>query len=61
MGLSLEHPTAREQTIRSAAKISGLVWSKVFLPQVTEFGVDGVERNRLIRFMVGHLLLLSSA
>jgi hypothetical protein len=60
-GLSLEHPTATEQTIRRAAKVSVLVLSKFFLPQLTEFRVDGVERNKLIRVMIGHLLLLSSA
>jgi hypothetical protein len=64
LGLSLEHPTATEQAIRSAAKISVLVLSrffwKFFLPQATELKVDGAVRNRLIRVMVGHLLLLSS-
>jgi hypothetical protein len=74
-GFSLEHPTASEQTIRIAAKISGLVVLKIFLaeliltglilPQATDFTVAGVVRmdavrNKLIRVMVGHLLLLSS-
>jgi hypothetical protein len=73
LGWSVEHPTVSEQAIRSAAKTSVLVvglrfffsakfgLAKFVLPQATEFRVDGVLRNRLMRVMVGHLLLLSSA
>src|ERR1035438_3392438 len=71
-GFSLEHPTANEQIIRSAANTSvlallaKLVVPQLILPHATESGVAGVlrtvaVRNRLIRVMVGHLLLLSSA
>jgi hypothetical protein len=71
LGCSFEHPTAKEQTIRSTVKISvlvvGLKWllvqsasAEFALPQATEFVVDGAVWNRLIRVMVGHLLLLSS-
>jgi hypothetical protein len=64
-GVWLEHPTANEQAIRSAAKTNGLPVSRTFFtrlvfPQATELAVAGVVRNRLIRVMVGHLLLLSS-
>jgi hypothetical protein len=64
LGFSLEHPTANEQTIKSAANTSVLVFlSKLILSQATESRVAGVlrsvaVRNRLIRVMVGHLLLL---
>jgi hypothetical protein len=65
--LSLEHPTATEQTIRSAANtsvlvvLSKLVLAKLVLPHTRESGFAGVVQNKLKRFMVGHLLLLSSA
>jgi hypothetical protein len=53
LGWSFEHPTAKEQTIRSAAKIRVLVvglklflstfaCAKFVLPQATELRVDGV-------------------
>jgi hypothetical protein len=68
LGFSLEHPTANEQAIKSAAKTSALVVSrfKFDLSLATEWTVDGVVRNgvvrnRLVRVMVGHLLLRSSA
>jgi len=63
-GLSLEHPTANEQTIKSAAKSSALVvFSRFFLPHATESRVDAIllVELKLMRVMVGHLLLLSSA
>jgi hypothetical protein len=61
---SLEHPTPTEQTIKSPANTSVLVFlSKLILPQATESWVAGVVRdvtvrNWLMRIMVGHLLLL---
>jgi hypothetical protein len=64
LGLSLEHPTAIEQTIKSAAKSSALaVFSKFFLPHVTESQVDAIllTELKLKCAMIGHLLLLSSA
>jgi hypothetical protein len=68
LGFSLEQPTANEQAIKSAAKTSALVVSrfKSDLSLAKELTVDGVVRNgvaqnSLIRVMVGHLLLRSSA
>jgi hypothetical protein len=66
LGFSLEHPTANEQAIKSAANTRVLVLlSKLvlLLPHATESCVAGMVRtavalNRLIRVMVGHLLLL---
>src|SRR5579864_532149 len=61
LGFSLEHPTASEQTIRSAAKSSAPpVFSKFLVPHATESRVDAI-LLKLKRAMVGHLLLLSSA
>src|ERR1039457_3334363 len=55
-GLSLEQPTVTEQTIRTAAKISALVFlSEVFVPQVClpqdKELVSAVLRNALMRVM----------
>jgi hypothetical protein len=68
LGFSLEQPTTNEQAIKSAAKTSALVVSrfKFDLSLATELTVDGMVRNgvaqnSLIRVMVGHLLLRSSA
>jgi hypothetical protein len=66
LGLSLKHPTPIEQTSKSAANTSVLVvLSKLVLPQTSELRIAGLVRdalllNRLMRVMVGHLLLLSS-
>jgi hypothetical protein len=50
-GLSLEHPTATEQTMSMAAKMS----APVFLPQVMKVQVFSVLRDALVRVMFGHL------
>jgi len=56
-GFSLEQPTAIEQTINSAAKTSALA----VLLDLIESWVDAKLLAKLMRVMVGHLLLLSSA
>ncbi|HLW86260.1 MAG TPA: hypothetical protein VKR60_13665 [Candidatus Sulfotelmatobacter sp.] len=59
-GFSLEQPTVSEQTIKSAANKS----APVFFPHVTQLQDSATfftELKRLVRVMVGHLLLLSSA
>jgi hypothetical protein len=61
-GFSLEHPTANEHTIKSAANTSVLFCSKLIFPHATESRVDAIlltELN-LKRAMFGHLLLTSS-
>lgn len=53
VGFSLEHPTATEQTIRIPANIRVLNdFSKLLVPRA---------ELKLMRVMVGHLLLPSSA
>ncbi|MFZ0957802.1 MAG: hypothetical protein WAN60_15760 [Candidatus Sulfotelmatobacter sp.] len=64
-GSSLEQPTVSEQTIKSAPNNS----APVFFPQVMDLRDSEIlfsaillaELKQLIRVMVGHLLLLSSA
>src|ERR1700678_430163 len=69
-GLSLVQPTVSEQTIRSAPNKSAPVFfphvidlrdSEIFLSAIFLSAILLAELKQLIRVMVGHLLLLSSA